>query len=152
MRCVEFDAPFEQAVSCLGAKGRFGREGCEYYDGNGTPRGKFAKLSTPNSGRKPRRCSRCVECGAPDEQASQCPGAKGRFGRSACIFFTSSGEKIVSRDTDSEDSVATEPPRKRQRKESVETKVVVRNDEQVEVVLTPSRKSSSIRSSGRLRQ
>jgi hypothetical protein len=96
MRCVEFCAPFSQAVSCLGAKGRFGREACEYYDAKGAPRGKLATPSTPNSGRKPRRCSRCVECGASDEQASQCPGAKGRFGRSACVFFAPSGEKITS--------------------------------------------------------
>lgn len=144
MRCVEFGAPYDQAVACLGAKGRFGREACEFHDASGAPRGKLVTMSTPSPGRKPRRCSRCVECGAPDEQASNCPGAKGRFGRSACIFFTASGENVAPHEesgvSGSEDELehVVEPPRKKRRNISFETEVLVQKDAQVEVVLTPT--------------
>ena len=35
MRCVDNGAPSSQAVECLGAKGRFGRDACEYFDAKG---------------------------------------------------------------------------------------------------------------------
>merc|ERR1712176_917861 len=35
MRCVDNGAPSSVAVDCLGAKGRFGRDACEYFDANG---------------------------------------------------------------------------------------------------------------------
>jgi hypothetical protein len=129
MRCVENNAPQRLAVSCLGAKGRFGREACQYFEADGTPKGKGVAPLTPNSGRKPRRCQRCVECGASDQQASQCLGAKGRLGRSACIFFAASGEAVG------------EPPRKKQRSDVIETEVIMSRNDRVEVVMSNSRNS-----------
>jgi len=38
MRCIENGAPSSQAVECLGAKGRFGRDACEYFDAKGASR------------------------------------------------------------------------------------------------------------------
>lgn len=35
MRCVDNGAPSSVAVDCLGAKGRFGRDACEYFDAKG---------------------------------------------------------------------------------------------------------------------
>mmetsp|Transcript_27416 Transcript_27416/g.64236 ORF Transcript_27416/g.64236 Transcript_27416/m.64236 type:complete len:1027 (+) Transcript_27416:261-3341(+) len=35
MRCVDNGAPASMAVECLGAKGRFGRDACEFFDANG---------------------------------------------------------------------------------------------------------------------
>ncbi|KAG7350646.1 lysM domain containing protein [Nitzschia inconspicua] len=141
MRCVDFGAPHSQAVSCLGAKGRFGRDACEYYDASGAPTDKLSKLTVPGSGRKPRRCCRCIEFGAPDEQASRCPGAKGRFGRSACSFFSASGERIVPSDIESEDGRLTEPPVKLQRTESITIATTFPTDKEVDVLLTPGRKA-----------
>jgi hypothetical protein len=38
MRCIDNGAPSSQAVECLGAKGRFGRDACEHFDANGASR------------------------------------------------------------------------------------------------------------------
>jgi len=38
MRCIDNGAPSSQAVECLGAKGRFGRDACEHFDANGVSR------------------------------------------------------------------------------------------------------------------
>jgi len=46
MRCIENGAAARLAMDCLGAKGRFGRDACEYYDANGAIR----KENVENSG------------------------------------------------------------------------------------------------------
>jgi len=38
MRCVDNGAPSSQAVECVGAKGRFGRDACEHFDSEGNSR------------------------------------------------------------------------------------------------------------------
>ncbi|KAL3915459.1 MAG: hypothetical protein SGILL_005644 [Bacillariaceae sp.] len=132
MRCVENGASYGQAVTCLGAKGRFGRDACENYEANGAP--KREAVASPGSGRKPRRCTRCIEFGAPDDQASQCRGAKGRFGKEGCLFFTASGEPLKADD----DSIA-EPPLKKQRKVK-SPKVVSRKSANAKVAVAMSKK------------
>lgn len=96
MRCVESGGSPAQAIVCLGAKGRFGRAACEYFDASGE-RVKMFDEPTPGrttpSGRKPRRCTRCLEFGASVDQAMGCPGAKGRYGKNGCIYFNENGEE-----------------------------------------------------------
>lgn len=48
---------------------------------------KKRKAKTLATGRKRRRCMRCVEHGAPTIQAMDCPGAKPCLGRNGCINF-----------------------------------------------------------------
>jgi hypothetical protein len=141
MRCIEFGASLEQAVSCLGAKGRFGRDACQHFEENGSQKSKSNGIRTPGSGRKPRRCTRCLEFGATDVEAAECPGAKGRLGKTACDRFTSTGKRKVPEVhseggiTSEEESVG-EPQKKKQR---LETKVLVGKNQQIEVVLSPSK-------------
>jgi hypothetical protein len=146
MRCIEFGASKEQAVSCLGAKGRFGRDACQYFEEHGETKLKSSGISTPGSARKPRRCRRCLEFGVTDVEAAECPGAKGRLGKSACERFTSSGARKVpeeqSEGISSEDESLGEPQKKKQR---LETKVLVGKNQQIEVVLTPSNSRPSRR-------
>jgi len=132
LRCVDNGASYEQAISCLGSKGRFGREACEYFERDGENRAGESEsaISTPSSGRKPRRCTRCKEFGLSDELASQCPGAKGRLGKSACVNFTDTGGRKLFQEEDED-----EPPRKKQRQENLATKVLVGKNEAIEVVL-----------------
>jgi len=48
MRCVEHGATETQAQECLGAKGRFGKKACEYYDDRGARR--KAERASPEQG------------------------------------------------------------------------------------------------------
>ena len=43
MRCIDNGAIPTQAIECVGAKGRFGRDACEYFDANGASRKESAK-------------------------------------------------------------------------------------------------------------
>eukprot|EP00537_Pseudo-nitzschia_pungens_P014004 CAMPEP_0172385816 /NCGR_PEP_ID=MMETSP1061-20121228/3429_1 /TAXON_ID=37318 /ORGANISM="Pseudo-nitzschia pungens, Strain cf. pungens" /LENGTH=1063 /DNA_ID=CAMNT_0013114967 /DNA_START=242 /DNA_END=3433 /DNA_ORIENTATION=- len=48
MRCIENGASPSQAVGCLGAKGRFGRDACEFFDANGATKER-AETKVPTS-------------------------------------------------------------------------------------------------------
>lgn len=97
MRCVENGGSHAQASSCNGRKGRLGRNYCEFFDSNGKRIKAFEEPESPQrttpSGRKPRRCVRCIENGTTEEQATECPGAKGRLGQKACIHFPPQDEQ-----------------------------------------------------------
>ena len=43
--------------------------------------------------RRKRRCRRCVDFGAGDEQATVCPGANGSIGQKGCINFDEGGRR-----------------------------------------------------------
>lgn len=49
------------------------------------------KMSAPIRERKRRRCMRCIENNSSQNQAIQCLGAKGRFGRDACEYYHGDG-------------------------------------------------------------
>mmetsp|Transcript_6926 Transcript_6926/g.7922 ORF Transcript_6926/g.7922 Transcript_6926/m.7922 type:complete len:1045 (+) Transcript_6926:284-3418(+) len=56
-------------------------------------REEVTDVTTP---RKRRRCMRCIDNGAPPSQATECQGAKGRFGRDACEYFDHTGNQILN--------------------------------------------------------
>lgn len=43
MRCINNDAPLSQAIECLGAKGRYGRDACEYFGDNGIIKNEYTR-------------------------------------------------------------------------------------------------------------
>ena len=100
MRCVENGGSHEQATSCEGRKGRLGRDYCEYFDSEGNVTKRFEEPHSPQrttpSGRKPRRCLRCIENGMSEDQAIECPGAQGRHGQKACIHFPPQEEQLIA--------------------------------------------------------
>ncbi|VEU39172.1 unnamed protein product [Pseudo-nitzschia multistriata] len=49
MRCIENGGSPSQAVECLGAKGRFGRDACEYFDANGTRKTSSGMMELTNT-------------------------------------------------------------------------------------------------------
>eukprot|EP00529_Nitzschia_sp_RCC80_P007599 CAMPEP_0113514134 /NCGR_PEP_ID=MMETSP0014_2-20120614/40240_1 /TAXON_ID=2857 /ORGANISM="Nitzschia sp." /LENGTH=1247 /DNA_ID=CAMNT_0000410597 /DNA_START=337 /DNA_END=4080 /DNA_ORIENTATION=- /assembly_acc=CAM_ASM_000159 len=111
MRCVENGGSHEQATSCEGRKGRLGRDYCEYFDSKGKVTKSFEEPRSPQrttpSGRKPRRCLRCVENGMSEDQAIECPGAQGRHGQKACIHFPPQEEQQRTAISANDDAVKT---------------------------------------------
>jgi hypothetical protein len=97
MRCVENGGSIAQATVCAGSKGRFGREFCEFFDPEGHKVKEFdeprSPVRTTPSGRKPRRCLKCVENGRTEIESMDCPGAQGRHGQKGCIYFPQHDEQ-----------------------------------------------------------
>lgn len=139
MRCVENGASWMQAVECLGAKGRFGRSACEYFNVKGVSTKASLPVDGTPSGRKPRHCSRCVDFGASDEQATNCPGAKGRLGRTACAYFSASGEKQDPEEFSEDQTDDDDVDQGDKKSLGLATRVKVEENDQVEVFLSPTR-------------
>ena len=54
---------------------------------------KQGERSKDRQRRRKRRCTRCVESGARDDEASKCPGAKARVGKVGCVNFDEGGKR-----------------------------------------------------------
>lgn len=93
------------------------------------------KVATPMRERQKRRCMRCIDNDAPPGQATECLGAKGRFGRDACEYFDANGASRKESSSAKEVVVDIDDEKKE------ETKIVtnvVENNEKIEVTLASS--------------